>query len=87
MQIMSRVQRNSENEIYSENESDSLCEVPSGNDDCEREIRERENTYVPLKGYDDYEIAVEYPHTIRRISNGYVPKESYNKKTVTFKFI
>ena len=40
MQIMSRVQRNSENEIYSENESDSLCEVPSGNEDCEREIRE-----------------------------------------------
>ena len=39
-----------------------------------------EQTYVPLKGYEnDYEIEVQYPHTIRRISNGYVPKESYNK--------
>ena len=33
------------------------------------------NEYVPLKGYEDYEIEVEYPHTIRRISNGFVPKE------------
>ena len=37
-----------------------------------------ESTYVPLKGYDDYEIETEYPHTIRRISNGFIPSESYN---------
>ena len=39
-----------------------------------------EQKYVPLKGYEnDYEIEVQYPHTIRRISNGFVPKESIDK--------
>ena len=36
-------------------------------------------TYVPLKGYNDYEIETEYPHTIRRKCDGFVPKEFIDK--------
>ena len=34
--------------------------------------------FIPLKGYEDYEILNQYPFTIRRKDNHYVIKESIN---------
>ena len=86
IKILSDIQTMSdfENEIVSEESvsEESVCEESVNNEIVEfvRSKAPQELVqFVPLKGFDDYEISTTYPHQIKRKRDGYIVKEYVDK--------